>query len=173
MDAFDAVMAILYCSDGTPLSRVTIQKTLYLASRKIPTLKAPAYVMQYYGPYSEELGRALEKLVSFSFVAEKKMAGADTETYVYVLTTDGAKMAIRLTSMAEYHTIQSVVEACKDVCSFRAGPLAYASKILYLTEQGMPYRTASSSAQDSGWNLYPAGFEEGVRLLERLGLSDG
>lgn len=172
MDAFDGIMLILHCCGDAKLGRRAIQRMVYLAGRKIPSLSAPPYRMQYYGPFSEELGHVLEKLVSFSFVAEEKAPGGQQEAYCYSLTTDGAGMVRKLAAAPEYAQVQSLADICRTACGFRVGALSYASKILYLQEDGLPYREAVERAGNSGWKRYPGSVEEGTRVLEELGLAD-
>ncbi len=172
MDAFDGVMLMLHCCGEARLGRRAIQRMLYLAGRKIPSLSAPPYRMQYYGPFSEELGHVLEKLVSFSFVSEEKTPGGQQEAYCYSLTADGAGMVRQMAGAPEYPQMRSLADACRTACGFRVGALSYASKILYLLEEGLAYREAVERVSNSGWKRYPGSVEEGARVLEELGLAD-
>lgn len=172
MDAFDGVMLILHCSGDAKLGRRAIQRIIYLVGRKIPSLSVPPYRMQYYGPFSEELGHVLEKLVSFSFVSEEKTPGGQQEAYGYSLTADGAGMVRQMAGAPEYQQIRSLVDTCRTACGFRLGALSYASKILYLLEDGLPYREAVERVENSGWKRYPGSVKEGTRILEELGLAD-
>lgn len=172
MDAFDGIMLVLYCGRDARLGRTAIQKLVYLAGCKIPSLVIPPYRMQYYGPFSEEVGQMLEKLVSFSFISEEKEPAGPHEAYSYSLTADGSKMARGMAAAPEYHGIRSLMDGCGATCDFGVAALSYASKIMYLTREGMPYPEAVRRAEDLDWSLYPGSVADGIRILERLGLAD-
>lgn len=172
VDAFDAVMLILDRRGDADLGRTAIQKLAYLAGRKIPSLEIPDYSMQYYGPFSEELDHVLEKLVSHSFVAEKKMPGDAAEMYSYALTGDGAAMVQDMAGSTEMGMMESLMEGCRTACNFEVPALLYAARILHACETGVPYRESVRRAKESEWDLYPGGTGAGARVLEELGLDN-
>ena len=172
MDAFDGIMLMLYCGRDARLGRTAIQKLVYLAGCKIPSLAIPPYRMQYYGPFSAEVGQILEKLVSFSFISEEKEPAGTPEMYSYSLTADGSEMAQRMAAAPEYQEIRSLMGGCGAACDFSVAALSYASKIMYLRREGMSYPEAVSRAEGLDWSLYPGSVGDGIRVLERLGLAD-
>lgn len=170
MDAFDCLILILHCRGDANLGRIAIQKLVYLAGRKIPTLDIPPYKMQYYGPFSEKLGRTLERLISTSFVVEAMTPGGHNEAYGYALSGDGIYVARTLEAQPEFVPIKSFMAACQKTCGFDVAALSYASKILYLMDD-RTYQQAVSDARESDWRLYGGDVEAGIDTLGELGLA--
>ena len=169
MDAFDCILSLLYHKGDAHLGRTAIQKLVYMAGHQIPTITTPNYKMQYYGPFSEELGRILERLVSTSFVSENMNPGGHHEAYGYSLSEDGTSMARELENEPEFAKIKSFMSVCKETCNFDVAALSYASKILYLMDD-RPYSEAVSGAKNSDWRLYRGNIQTGINTLQELGL---
>ena len=83
MNSYDVIKAILDSDVDAAIGRTAMQKLAYLAMEKISGLDIPDYRPHYYGPYSAELRRALERMVRYSFVNERKIPGLTYEGYRY------------------------------------------------------------------------------------------
>ena len=169
MDTFDGILLLLYCKGDAHIGRVALQKLVYVAGHKIPTLEIPPYKLQYYGPFSEKLGRILERLVSTSFVSENMTPGGHYESYDYSLNDDGVDISNDLKSTPEYVTIKSFMDVCRETCNFDVAALSYASKILYLMTD-RSYDDAVLDAKKSDWGLYRGDIQTGIETLQRLNL---
>lgn len=167
MDAFDCILLLLYCKGDAHIGRIALQKLVYIAGHKIPTLEIPSYKLQYYGPFSEELGRILERLVSTSFISENMKPGVYYESYDYSLNDDGVDISNDLKNKPEYIMIKSFMAVCKETCNFDVAALSYASKILYLMAD-RSYGEAVLDAGKSDWGLYRGDIQTGMDMLHRL-----
>lgn len=178
MDIFETVESVLDSNDGEINGRTAVQKLVYLSKVIIPELEIPLYKSHYYGPFSPDLGLALEKLVSYSFVDEVKIPGRMYEGYKYRLTPDGKDMVkIIKTDKAElYSKVKKVVTTCKEFCDLKIAPLSYAAKIFFMLEihppdkRKMSYDDAIKEASTLGWKISPDDVDQGVSLLEKLNL---
>ncbi len=178
MDVYEVIESILDANGGEIKGRTTIQKLVYLAQNTIPQLEIPSYKPHYYGPFSSELGIALEKLVSYSFVTETKIPGTMYEGYIYRLTTDGQKVIDRIKNETkeEYEKIKELVDTCKVFCGLKTTPLSFASKIFYMlyahkeNHEKLTIKEAINNAKELGWNVSSDNVEQGAKLLEKLKL---
>jgi len=178
MDIFETVEAILDSNNGEINGRTAVQKLVYLSSVIIPELEIPSYKPHYYGPFSPELGLALEKLVSYSFVDEVKIPGRMYEGYKYRLTPDGQDMVkiIKSDKPELYNKVKKVVTTCKEFCDLKIAPLSYAGKIFFMLEKHpaekrkMSYSDAIKEASTLGWEISSDDVDQGVSLLEKLNL---
>ncbi len=178
MDVYEVIESILDANGGEIRGRTAIQKLVYLAHHTIPELEIPQYRPYYYGPFSSELGLALEKLVSYSFVSETKIPGTLNEGYNYGLTSDGQKVidGVKNEKKEEYNKIKMLVETCKNFCGLRIAPLSYASKIFYMLDaqsddsEKLTVDDAVKNAKKLKWKVSPNNVEDGTKLLEKLGL---
>ncbi len=177
MDIYETIESILDASKGSNIGRTAIQKLVYLAHAKIPTLDIPQYRPHYYGPYSSDLSLALERLVTHHFIDETP--GRLREGYKYRLTPDGDTIVAELKkhSLDEYQKIKDIVDKCKDSCDLKANPLSCAAKVLFMQrnrpngEGTMTVDEARKRAQGFGWNISSEDIEEGTTVLCHLELA--
>lgn len=178
MDVYEIIESILDANGGEIKGRTAIQKLVYLAQNAIPELESTPYKPHYYGPFSSELGLALEKLVSYSFVTETKVPGTMYGGYNYKLTTDGQKVidAIKKEKKEEYEEIRDLVNTCKKFCKLKIAPLSFASKIFYMLNahkgdaEALTINEAITNAKELGWRVSSDNVEQGAKLLEELKL---
>ena len=175
MDVYDTIYSVLDANDGKIRGRTTLQKIVYLCSKKVPELDVPQYAAHYYGPFSPGLGLALEKMVSYSFLYEASTPGGLFGGYTYGLTGDGRSIAENAKEKHKdtFEKVAKIVRTCKNFCELKAMPLSYASKIHYLLdshESGMSFPDAISYARKLGWKVSEDNVEQGAKLLERLEL---
>lgn len=178
MDVYEVIESILDANGGEINGRTAIQKLVYLAQNTIPQLEIPPYKPHYYGPFSSELGLALEKLVSYSFVTETKVPGTMYEGYKYKLTTDGQKVidSIKKEKKEEYEKIKGLVNTCKEFCELKTAPLSFASKMFYMLDahkeddEKLTIDEAIKNAKELGWKVSSDNVEQGAKLLEKLNL---
>lgn len=178
MDVYETIECLLDLNDGEINGRTAIQKLVYLSKSVIPELDIPTYRPHYYGPYSSGVSMALEKLISYSFIDEKRVPAYDYETYVYRLTDDG-KTTVHLTKkqhLTTYNKIKKVIRICRDFCDLRPTPLSYASKVFF-TLEGFPknerkqeLKNAVENAKLLGWRISTEDARVGEELLVKLKL---
>lgn len=176
MDVYDTIIAIIDCNDGQISGRTAIHKLAFFIDQLIPEIEIPPHKPHFYGPFNEEIAVSLEKLVSYSFLEERKIPGYRYDSYQYRLTPDGGDMARTLESEnpTTYRRIDEIIETCNDFCGLRAAPLSYAAKIYYMLKMHpgskMTYEDAVNEGKKLDWNLSQSNAEQGVKLLERLHL---
>ena len=149
-----------------------------LQHTKYKPLKFPHTKPHYYGPYSQGVSHALEKLVSYSFVSETQTPGIIFGGYRYKLTDDSIKTIARINDeySNEYNEIKKFVKRCKDLCKLDISQLSYASKILYMTDSksgqadALSFEDAVKDAKNLGWDVSPGDVERGANLLKELKL---
>ena len=181
MDVRDIIRLILKANGGKIRGRTAIQKLVYLSCKSITKLKLPNYTAHYYGPYSSEVGDALEKLVSYKFVKETSSQNGNYIAYEYELTEDGNEIIddrIQNKYKHEYDKIEKIVKICKKYCDDKLdiNELSYAAKIYHIleTQHNSKYITleeARKIAKDYNWKINPNGATHGVKLLEKLELA--
>ena len=176
MDIFDTVIAIIDCNGGQITGRTAIHKLAYFVDMIIPEIEIPPHRAHFYGPFNEEIAISLEKLVSYSFLEERKIPGFRYDSYQYRLTLDGEDMARKLESdnPTTYEKIDEIVEICDNFCGLKSAPLSYAAKIYYMLTMHpgskMTYNDAINEGKKLDWDLSQSNAEQGVELLERLHL---
>ena len=177
MDIYGTIESVLDASEGSNIGRTAIQKLIYLAHAKIPTLDIPQYKPHYYGPYSSDLSLALERLVTHHFIDETP--GRLHEGYKYRLTPDGDEIVAELKehSRDEYLKIKDIVNTCMNSCDLKASPLSCAAKVFFMqrnrpnSEGTMTVKEARKRAQGFGWNISSKDIEDGATVLCHLGLA--
>ncbi len=178
MDVYDTIYAVLTANGDTIRGRTTIQKIVYLSSKKIDDLDVPPYKAHYFGPFSPGLGWALERMVSYYFLYEANIPGYMYEGYEYRLTDDGRKIAgkSREKNRDTFEKVARIVKVCRDFCGLKTAPLSYASKIHYLLQSSgagssMSFSEAKEYAERLGWKVSKDNVEQGAQLLEKLELA--
>lgn len=178
MDVYEVIECLLDSNDGEINGRTAIQKLVYLSKQTIPNLDLPAYKAHYYGPYSSAVSIALEKLVSYSFVDERRILNFDYETYGYRLTEDGQQIVeqIKTKNKTSYRKLNNLVNTCKEFCGLRSAPLSYASKVFFTLEElpkakrSQELGNAAEKAKLLGWDISEDDVSVGTQLLEKLKL---
>jgi hypothetical protein len=178
MDVYETIECILDANNGEVTGRTAVQKLVYLSKCVISELEIPPYKPHYYGPYSSAVSIALEKLVSYSFIDERRVPAYLYESYVYSLTGDGKKM-MRLTRkqhQSTYKKIKNVVDTCREFCDLKPKPLSYASKVFFTLERlpkdqrKQELDNAVENAKRLGWDISPHDVKVGKQLLDNLKL---
>lgn len=176
MHVYDMIYAVLDANDNKIRGGTTLQKIIYLASKKITDLGVPPYKAHYYGPFSPGLSWALEKMVLNCFLYENNIPGY--EGYEYGLTDDGREISriVKKREKDKFEEIAEIVNMCKKFCKLKATPLSYASKIHYLldsheTDDKMSFSDAVDYAKELRWQASKDDVKHGVKLLEKLELT--
>lgn len=179
MNVYNVVRCIIDAKGEEAVGRTSIQKLVYLAQNAMPTvIEQSTYQPHYYGPFSSEVGLVLEKLVSYSFVAESKVHGKIYAGYRYELTSTGKEIMekIKHEDGGTYNKIKEFVDVCGKFCSLKATPLSFASKVLYMVKahenekNPMTFQEAVDYARDLGWGITLDEVKNGTNLLHELKL---
>ena len=177
LDVYDAIALTLHANDGRLSNRTTLQKLIYFETLKLKSLKSIPYHNHFYGPYSHQVASALDETVAFSYLSERVSSRYNHESYHYELTNSGKKYAndIQTTFHDQFKTINEVVKTCKKHCSLQATALSYSAKAHYILVNGGKVQytidDVRKAAQKFEWKISADDAEEGMQLLEKLGLA--
>ena len=178
MDYFDAVLTITGQIEDGIMGRTAIQKLIYFASQK--GIVKEHFIPHYYGPYSEEVSRAIMSLASLNFVREELESASDWpydfRRYTYSLTKEGTELleSIEAESPSEYQELKAIVETSKEVTGLSIPILSCAAKVHYILKKrggAMTSKQIQEEAQNLGWRLTTEQMEKAVELLQRLELA--
>lgn len=179
MNVYNVVRCIIDAKGEEDVGRTSIQKLVYLAQNAMPTvIEQSTYQPHYYGPFSSEVGLVLEKLVSYSFIAESKIHGKLYAGYRYELTSTGKEIIekVKQEDKDAYNQLKEFVDVCRKFCSLKATPLSFASKVLYMVKarenekKPISFQEAVDDAKDLGWEITLDEVKNGTDLLQELKL---
>ena len=190
MDYSDAVLTITGQVDGGIMGRTAIQKLIYFASQK--GIVEGHFIPHYYGPYSEEVSRAIMSLLSLNFVKEALFSASDWpynfRRYTYSLTEEGVGLLklIEAEYSSEYQELKTIVETSKDVAGLSILIMSCAAKVHYILKRrreamnskpvakrrGEAAFQIQSEPQKLGWRLTTEQMEKAVELLQQLELAE-
>ena len=180
LNIYDTLLSIIEISERISNSnqkhdvvgRTAIQKISYFTKQTCDDLELFEFKPYFYGPYNPEVSMALEDLISYSFVDEKKIHGKRYDAYVYRLTDDGKFILNKNKSESIYNNIKALIEKCYEACGLKATPLSYAAKMHYIfnesKEKDVSVEQLKERGEKLGWDLNSKDIEQGIDLLKKL-----
>ena len=178
MDEYDVIGLTIGAHGGSITGRTAIQKLIYFAKVKIPSIDV-TYTHHYYGPFSRNIAIGLENLTAFSYLEERNTSGTSFESYQYGLTTSGVEIFEKTKNdhEMEYKIISEIVDTCEKNCHLKANPLSYAAKADYILrekeinkKEGTTISDIKELAEEFGWKISEDEVAEGINLLKELEL---
>lgn len=178
LDEYDAIGLTIGAHSGSITGRTAIQKLIYFAKVKIPSIDV-TYTHHYYGPFSRNIAIGLENLTAFSYLEEKNTSATSFESYQYDLTTSGVEIFEKTKNEheLEYKIISDIVDTCEKNCHLKANPLSYAAKADYILrekgieqQEGTTINDIKELAKEFGWKISEDEVLEGINLLRELKL---
>lgn len=183
MNAYDFVHLVLNAMGGQIQGRTKLQKTIYFLGILTGNIDELGYRPHYYGPYSDAVAAAVNRLKALGFVEEGSLHtgmlgkdGFEIARHDFTLTEEGKAISAKKAEV-NAPAWKKITEA---VAKFRrAGDVDYmkmsvaAKTYFVLSNKGQPTTVVelSESAKALGWNPKPAEIMESVKFLEDLGLA--
>jgi len=183
MTAYDFVHLAFLALDGEIKGKTKLQKVVYflgLATRHEEDL---GYRPHFYGPYSDEVAAAVERLKTLGFLEQTVSGigvtdarGFEVARYDYRLNDSGRKMAEAKAHKLceEWDKIKKVSEAMKPLLDQDYMKLSIAAKTWFMLEQkeGPAKLTdLKAMAPKFGWSVTVDQIEEAEKLLQQVRLS--
>jgi hypothetical protein len=182
MTPYDFIHLVLLAVDGKIQGRTKLQKTVYFLGILTGNLDDLAYRPHFYGPYSDSVASAVNRLKSLGFVQESSLHtgtvnsnGFEIARHDFQLTDEGQKIAEQKATQnaAAWKKIQHAVGLFRGAGDIDYMRMSIAAKAYFmLSEKGKPASATelSESAKKLGWDPKPAEIAESIGFLEKLAL---
>ena len=182
MTPYDFVHLTLYGIGGTIRGRTKLQKTVYFLGIFCKNIDDLDYRPHFYGPYSDSVTDALNRLKSRGFVEESVASfgaigkrGFEIARHDFRLTVEGRKLAeekIKRNPDA-WRKVKSAVDRFQ-----KAGDLDYmlmsvAAKTLFMLKESGKPATADQLSKQAGWlawKVEPGEINKSISYLRELNL---
>jgi uncharacterized protein YwgA len=182
MDTYDFVHLALLAEGGEIRGKTKLQKTIYFLGVITGHLDDLGYRPHFYGPYSDEVAEAIDRMKAVGFVDQNKVTchgldqlGFERFRYDYRLNEVG-----RTVAEAKAHKYPELWERLTQGAQLlnRAGNLDYmklsiAAKTYFLLGEKKGPATEQELAGLAalfGWSVTPEQVKEAARYLQQLGL---
>jgi uncharacterized protein len=182
MNAYDFVQLVLLALGGQICGRTKLQKTIYFLGVLTGTLEELGYRPHYYGPYSDAVAAAVNRLKSLGFVRESSLhtgtvdgEGFEVARHDFTLTDEGRAIAQQKAEQNTYiwQKIQKAVNRFQQGGDLDYMRMSVAAKTFFILSGSKKPATVaelSESAKKLGWNPKPQEISASVGFLEKLGL---
>lgn len=183
MTPYDFVHLTLLAVGGEIRGRTKLQKTVYFLGILTKSLDELGYRPHYYGPYSDAVASAVNRLKALGFVQQSSLhtgtlsdAGFEIARHDFKLTDEGEKIAREKadSNPEAWRTLHDAAARFKQAGDVDYMKMAVAAKTFFvLSEKGKPATVAelSESAKALAWNMQPAEVLDSVKFLQSLGLA--
>lgn len=178
-----ALVLVDHCGTDELFGRTSLQKVAYLCEAGLGW-SGSGHRAYYYGPYSRDIDRAVNRLVRDGAVAETEEElgftspqGFVGKRYRYVLTGSGRTC---LTSLEEEapedvrHVRRYADQVRAAAGDYNQRVLSLAAKTHYIVqsaEKGVSYAQISANAQELGWRISAPEIQRVAAILEKLKLA--
>jgi len=182
MTPYDFVHLSLLAVGGEIQGRTKLQKTIYFLGILSGTLPKLGYRPHFYGPYSDAIAAAVNRLKSLGFITENTVgigamgsSGFEIARHDFRLTEEGKLIAQKKADQNPevWEGIRRVAKRFLEAGSIDYMRMSVAAKTIFLLSDAAKPATAfdlSESASRLGWNPTPQEVEESVEFLKKLGL---
>ncbi|ABK78635.1 hypothetical protein CENSYa_2032 [Cenarchaeum symbiosum A] len=176
--AQDVIVLILHANGDKLRGRSMIQKLAYFWSLSISCIENASFKFRYDGPYSAEIRYALSRTLARELVDENTRAGPLYDQYHYQIVEEAGDFvkAVADRHQDEFKQIKHIIDTCKESSSFQYEELSHAT-IAHRVYNRMPKEVRTKSADvilkdalSLGWNVEREKIQNGIKLLEKLGL---
>jgi uncharacterized protein YwgA len=182
MDATDFVLLALHAVGGKIEGKTKLQKTVYFLGLMTGHLDDLGYRAHYYGPYSDDVADAVNRLRSVGFV-DQSAAGCGTVgksgfevcRYDFRLTDDGRQIAEAKTAeMSDvWKKLQDAADKMRQAGNLDYVRLSIAAKTHFMLGKKKGKATMAELAglaRNFGWKVTSHQIKEAAQYLSRLGL---
>jgi uncharacterized protein YwgA len=182
MDATDFVLLALHAVGGEIQGKTKLQKTVYFLGLMTGHLDDLGYRAHYYGPYSDDVADAVDRLRSVEFVGQSVVGGGAVNRlgfevcrYDYALTGDGKQIAeAKATDRPKFwRKLQRAVKTLRHAGNPDYVRLSIAAKTYFMLGKKKGEATMAELAglaRRFGWKVTSHQVKEAAQYLSRLGL---
>jgi len=181
MNAYDFTHLSLLALGGSIEGRTKLQKTIYFLGILTENLDDLGYRAHFYGPYSDDVAAAVNRLKSLGFVQQTSLhtgamgeGGFEISRQDYQLTDEGKSIAQQKAdnSPAAWNKIQNAVKHLRSAGEIGYMRMSVAAKTYFMLRGSQKATTSelAEAAKRLGWNPTKIEINESVRFLEKLGL---
>lgn len=182
MNPYDFTHLSLLALGGTVRGRTKLQKTIYFLGLLTGNLEDLGYRPHYYGPYSDSVADAVNRMKSLGFVQEAALgtgalsaSGFEIARHDFALTNEGRRVARNKANQnpPAWTKIESAVELFSAAGDLDYMEMSVAAKTIYMLSKKEKPATPlelSESAKALGWNPSPAEITRSIGFLEKLDL---
>ena len=182
VDTYDFVHLALLAVGGEIRGKTKLQKTVYFLGVLTGQLDVLGYRPHFYGPYSDEVTDAIERLKALGFVDENirgggavNQLGFEVFRYDYRLNDDGKTIAEDKTK--KYPKLWKKLTAAGEALK-RAGTIDYmrlsiAAKTYFMLGEKKGRASEeelANLAKRFGWSVSPQQVKDAARYMQKLGL---
>lgn len=183
MDAHDFVILGLLAVGGEIKGKTKLQKTMYLLGELTGHLAELRYRPHFYGPYSDNVADAVDRMKALHFVDQDIRGGGAVNEYGfevcrydYRLNDDGKAIAGQ--KKAEYpdlwRELSTAAESLKAAGDSDYMKLSIVAKTYFLLGQkkgeAAPAAQLAQLAPRFGWHVTPDQIKDAAEYLAKLGL---
>lgn len=180
MNPYDFVHLALLALGGEICGRTKLQKTIYFLGVLTGKLDDLGYRAHYYGPYSDAVASAVNRLKSLGFVQESSLRtgacdenGFEIARSDFKLTEEGEKIAKKKAAESKeaWQKIKTAVTRFQNAGDIDYMKMSVAAKTFFmLSKKGKPASSVelAESAKTLGWNPNSKEIDESVGFLEKL-----
>lgn len=182
MSAYDFVHLAFHAIGGEICGTTKLQKTIYFLGVLTGALDQLGYRPHYYGPYSDTVAAALNRLKALGFVQQSSLHTGAVDGDGFEITRKDFELTDQGRSIAQqkatenpviWRKIRDAVARFKEAGEIDYMKMSVAAKTFYiLSTKGTPATSVelSESAKSLGWNPKPDEIVESVGFLKGLGL---
>ena len=182
MNPYDFTHLALLAVGEEIRGRTKLQKTVYFLGVLSGNLDELGYRAHYYGPYSDTVAAAVNRLKALGFVRQSSLHtgelnddGFEIARHDFDLTDEGRKIAIQKSEKnpAIWQKIQYAVDRFKKGGEIDYMKMSVAAKTFFiLSKKGEPatFLELSESAKKLGWSPNPQEIAESIGFLKKLDL---
>jgi uncharacterized protein YwgA len=182
MNAYDFVHLALHALGGEIRGKTKLQKTIYFLGALTRSLADLGYRPHYYGPYSADVGGAVDRLRALGFVDQTVSSGGACDSsgfevarYDFRLNEEGKRVAeAKAKNNPEFWAkLNDAVQTFKRAGEEDYMKLSVAAKTNFmLGENKGPARSEDliDLARRFGWAVTPDQVQEAAHFLHALGL---
>lgn len=182
MNAYNFTHLSLLALGGTIKGRTKLQKTIYFLGLLTDSLEDLGYRAHYYGPYSDAVADAINRMKSLGFIQESTLgvgavnaAGFEIARHDFTLTAEGLRVAGNKADKNPdaWGKIESAVGLFTAAGDLDYMEMSVAAKTIYMLSTKEKPATPSElceSARALGWNPDQEEITRSIGFLKKLDL---
>lgn len=182
VDAYDFTQLSLLALDGRIQGRTKLQKTVYFLGVLTDQVENLGYRPHYYGPYSDRVAAAVERLKTLRFLTENTLgfggqdnAGFEIARHDFEFTDEGRRVAEDKSRQNPdlWGKIVAAAQRFAEAGDIGYSKMSLAAKTHYMVKNAKkPQRQEDLIAEATklGWSIAKPEIQESVKFLENLKL---
>lgn len=182
MEAFDFVQLTLLAMRGEIKGKTKLQKTVYFLGLMTGHLEDLGYRAHFYGPYSDDVAGAINRLKTIGAVDQNVRGGGAVDKsgfevcrYDFSLNDEGRELAEETARQnAEFYgELSKAAKAFNEVGDLDYMKLSVAAKAYFMLGEKKGLATPAELAELArrfGWEVTPEQVQDAAKYLGQLGL---